>query len=75
MNIPTQLPGSRGLGLNPEMSLDEAVQITVGAASMAWSNITGAGEFNTAWAVQVAEELTSWVRDQAVRLCIEAQST
>lgn len=75
MSIPIQLPGRRGLGLTPEMSLDEAVQIAVGAASVAWSNVSGAGEFDTRWAIQVSEELTSWVRDNVRRLCSESANT
>jgi hypothetical protein len=48
-------------------SLDEAVGITVGAGSMCWENVRGAGEFQSTEAAAIVQELLDAIRDGRVR--------
>lgn len=44
------------------MDLEEAVGISIGAASMCWTNPGGAGEFDSTRAANIVEELLDKVR-------------
>lgn len=43
-------------------SLEQAVQIAVGAASACWENLEGAGVFDDRRATEVSEQLLAWLR-------------
>jgi hypothetical protein len=44
-------------------NLREAVQIAVGAASSCWENLRGAGVFDSERALQVSEDLLTWINE------------
>jgi hypothetical protein len=48
-------------------SLDEAIGVALGYASMCWESPDGAGEFQSSKAAQCAQELAAAIRDGRVR--------
>lgn len=43
-------------------SLEQAVQLAVGAASACWENLSGAGVFQSERALEVSDQLIAWLR-------------
>lgn len=58
-NRPT---GMRPFDWPDDMPVHEAIGQAIGAASVCWENLGGAGVFQSTWAAQVADELEGFIR-------------
>lgn len=48
--------------LDEANTLDEAIGMSIGAASTCWENLSGAGVFNDKMACEIITELAEWIR-------------
>ena len=56
-----------GVSLDITRGWDEKVMMAIGEASMCWSNIEGAGVFDSAKAKQIGDDLVKYLRNQTAK--------
>lgn len=53
-----------GKFLDDANTLEEAIGMSIGAASTCWADLSGAGVFNDAMACEIVNDLIAWIKDR-----------